>query len=245
MRPSIDLDGTHTKTFIAQTTGDYYVSLKSWVRQTDNTNGAGTYKTTFDNISLQATGRSGEEAQVRNVITLASGNTVMKIDSVGRITSLKISEQERLAATAPSFIMQVTNPATHASTWFEQTISGTISYAWIYHPGKRKVVFTYQNIDPGNMSAEIRYWTQDDEPGVIFTSLDIDNTSNEILETVTFPSIRPATGDNHLYHARWRRLHSYTRISQQSPRAQLSRWSINAIYVVIYPGRKRLYVDCP
>lgn len=199
MAPSVDLDGTHTKTFTAKTTGEYYVTLKSWIRKTDNTNGAGLYKTTFDNISLQATGRSGDEAHVKHAATLTSGDTVMEIDSVGRITSLKTGGLERLASTAPSFAMQVTSSFTKTSTWYEQTTSGTISYAWNYHPGKREIAFTYLNIGPGSMNAELRYWTLADDPGVIFTSLDINSASTRILEAVTFPSIQPVTGDNHLF----------------------------------------------
>ncbi len=138
---------------------------------------------------------SGHEA-------LASENVSMLVDiSNGRITSLKVDGSEKLSAIDVCFNMCVTNASTKAQSWQDGSTADSITATIHRHPGGKEIVLTYDNLGINDdFKGVVRYWTDDDEPGVISTSLDIENNGSYILEYVSFPAIyATATGNYELF----------------------------------------------
>ncbi len=145
----------------------------------------------------------GKKVQHQNTraeqIVLVSAGTMMKIDPTsGRITSLKVNGREKLSKVNICFIMEVTSPVTKAVAWQDQSTADSIAVSVHEHPHGKEVVFVYSNLGVNDdFKGEVRYWVHDDKPGVIFTSLDIENNGTFILESVSFPCIYAKAGRNY------------------------------------------------
>jgi hypothetical protein len=149
---------------------------------------------------IKSSEKQGQKQNTRaEQIVLVSVGTLMKIDPTsGRITSLKVNGQEKLSKENNCFLMEVTNPVTKAAAWQNQSSADSITVSIHEHPLGKEVVFVYSNLgDNDDFKGEVRYWVHDDEPGVIFTSLDIENDGTFILESVSFPCIYAKAGHDY------------------------------------------------